>query len=375
VVLTASGLPVVDGSLLTGIVSYTKSASDPTVSTNPATGVGTEWVNHTSGKQYICTDATAGANVWKASGGGSGDISPFHFTNAALYCFAPGGNTTGDANQITIDKTTFATDGNCTDQGDLTQNRRGMSHSSSTTHGYSSGGYATSPSPTGQSNYIDKFAMATTSNATDVGDLTVAGETHAGVTSETYGHAVGGGQGLRRCDRYSFATDGNATNIGDLLSVSRNYPMGGCSQTYGYILGSNSGTPTNQIEKFSFADDSTTANVGHIVGAKVSSAAHMEAGYVWTSGSLQLPAIDRIDKMATASDSDSVDSTSNLSVTVQWTACGNSSSTYGYCMGGKANGNHGTVVDKWPFASVSTATDVGDLTISREQVQYSGCQI
>ena len=71
VVLGASGLPAVDGSLLTGIVSYTKSASDPTISTNPSGGVGTEWVNHTTGKQFICTDATAGANVWTCSGGGS----------------------------------------------------------------------------------------------------------------------------------------------------------------------------------------------------------------------------------------------------------------------------------------------------------------
>ena len=79
VVLGGSGLPAVDGSLLTGIVSYTKSASDPTISTNPSGGVGTEWVNHTTGKQFICTDATAGENVWKCSGGGaSGDVAPFH---------------------------------------------------------------------------------------------------------------------------------------------------------------------------------------------------------------------------------------------------------------------------------------------------------
>ena len=69
VVLDGSAkIPAVDGSLLTGIVSYTKSASDPTISTNPSGGVGTEWVNHTTGKQFICTDATAGANVWSCSG-------------------------------------------------------------------------------------------------------------------------------------------------------------------------------------------------------------------------------------------------------------------------------------------------------------------
>ena len=74
VVLGGSGLPAVDGSLLTGIVSHTTSASDPTISTNPSGGVGTEWHNTTSGEAYICTDATAGANVWTNVGAGSGDI-------------------------------------------------------------------------------------------------------------------------------------------------------------------------------------------------------------------------------------------------------------------------------------------------------------
>ena len=77
VVLDGSGnLPVVDGSQLTGIVSATISASDPTISTNPSGGLGTEWNNSTSGEMYICTDATAGANVWTNVGAGTGDIEP-----------------------------------------------------------------------------------------------------------------------------------------------------------------------------------------------------------------------------------------------------------------------------------------------------------
>ena len=373
VVLGGSGLPAVDGSLLTGIVSYTKSASDPTISTNPSGGVGTEWVNHTTGKQFICTDATAGENVWKCSGGGSGSVSPFHFTNASLYCFAPGGNSGGDTNQLHIDKVTFASDGNSTDQGDMTWKRRGKSQSTSTTHGYSAGGYGQTPPSTGQTNRIDKFAMVTESNSTDVGDLSVAGETHAGCTSETYGYAAGGGAGLARVDRYAFASDGNATNLGNLLSVNRNYPMGGSTQTHGYILGSSTGSPTNQIEKFSFADDSTTADVGDLVGSKVGSSSHCEVGYIWAAGHNSV-ATNRIDKMATASDSNMVDSGSDLSVTLKGSACGSMSSTYGYCMGGHLS-TRGDVIDKWPFASSSTATDVGNLIIATEAVLYSGCQI
>ena len=69
-------LPAVSGAALTGIVGATQSASDPTISTNPSGGIGTEWQNTTSGEVYVCTDATAGANVWANVGEHSGDVAP-----------------------------------------------------------------------------------------------------------------------------------------------------------------------------------------------------------------------------------------------------------------------------------------------------------
>ena len=69
-------LPAVSGAALTGIAGATKNASNPTISTNPSGGVGTEWQNTTTGEIFICTDATAGANVWVSTGGRSGNIAP-----------------------------------------------------------------------------------------------------------------------------------------------------------------------------------------------------------------------------------------------------------------------------------------------------------
>ena len=40
-------LPAVSGAALTGVEGATKNASDPTLSTNPSGGVGTEWQNTT----------------------------------------------------------------------------------------------------------------------------------------------------------------------------------------------------------------------------------------------------------------------------------------------------------------------------------------
>ena len=76
----SGNLPAVDGSQITNVATgITESSSDPTISTNPSGGVGTEWCNTTSGEMYICTDATAGANVWTNVGAGSGNIAPAYW--------------------------------------------------------------------------------------------------------------------------------------------------------------------------------------------------------------------------------------------------------------------------------------------------------
>ena len=54
----------------------TVSSSDPAVTTNPSGGVGTLWINSTSGEAYICTDATSNLNEWINIGAGTGDITP-----------------------------------------------------------------------------------------------------------------------------------------------------------------------------------------------------------------------------------------------------------------------------------------------------------
>ena len=50
----SGNLPAVDGSQMTNAnTGVTESSSDPTISTNPSSGVGTEWHNTTSGEVYI----------------------------------------------------------------------------------------------------------------------------------------------------------------------------------------------------------------------------------------------------------------------------------------------------------------------------------
>jgi hypothetical protein len=86
-----------DGSNLTGLAASfdqltdtTVSTSDPTVSSNPS-ATGHLWLNKTSGEVYVCTDATAGANVWTNVGEGTGGIVPTYSLEYAIQAGGGGG--------------------------------------------------------------------------------------------------------------------------------------------------------------------------------------------------------------------------------------------------------------------------------------------
>jgi hypothetical protein len=131
-----------------------------------------------------------------------------------------------------IDKFPFASDANATDVGDLTVARGILTGQSSTDNGYSSGGYTgpPAPSPFSYRLEIDKFPFASDGNATDVGDLTVRRRGSAGTSSTTNGYTAGGynsppGTYHNIIDKFPFSSDANATDVGD-LTVARDEAAG-----------------------------------------------------------------------------------------------------------------------------------------------------
>jgi hypothetical protein len=70
--LNQDGTTTITGNLTAN--NLQTSSSDPTVSTNPAGGTGTIWVNKANGKCYVCTDATSGSNAWTNISSGTGDV-------------------------------------------------------------------------------------------------------------------------------------------------------------------------------------------------------------------------------------------------------------------------------------------------------------
>jgi hypothetical protein len=92
--LTASGNATFAGTISAG--NFITSSSDPTISANPAGGVGSLWINSTSGEVYVCTSATTNANDWVNVGEGTGNIfAPYTMSYLVV---AGGGAGTGQYN-------------------------------------------------------------------------------------------------------------------------------------------------------------------------------------------------------------------------------------------------------------------------------------
>ena len=208
----SGNLPAVDGSQLTGITEFTTSTSDPAIDTNLS--VGSLWYNKTSGEMYVCTDATAGQNVWTNVGAGSGDVKPTPHYQGENYGYV-GGGAAGPALNI-IDKWSLTSNGNATDVGDLTVTRSYVVGQSSQTYGYYVGGDVT----------IDKNSFASDGNAVDVGDQVVVVGGSAAASSETHGYTAGGyhasAPNLRNTiQKHSFTTDGNSVDTTQDLTQAR----------------------------------------------------------------------------------------------------------------------------------------------------------
>jgi hypothetical protein len=92
------------------------------------------------------------------------------------------------------------------------------------------GGEAAGPA---NSNIIDYVTIATTGNATDFGDLTVARYYISATSSSINGVFAGGYTGAYSniIDYVTIASTGNALDFGDLLAST--YGMGACSNANG----------------------------------------------------------------------------------------------------------------------------------------------
>ena len=381
-------IPATSGAGLSVKPGPLTSASDPTVSSNKA--LGTEWLNSTSGNMFICTDATAGENVWTNVGAGSGNVVPYVFQGSS-YGYAAGGYSYilplgpyQEGNHTNIDKWSFSSDGNATKVGDLAnivsgRNTSGEADSGSAngasacsgTHGYHIGGW---DSP-GASDIMGKWAFATDSDGVDIGDMHDARSNCSGFSDGNTGYVAGGdspppytpAQLTDMIQSLAFSSDAVADTTQNLSTV-RCRAAACQTTTYGYHLGGAetlTATAVNTIERFQFATTNHAVDVGDLtIGARreaksgTSSTTH---GYVCGGttavAATKLNSIEKVQMVATANSTDVADILAHKPA-----LSGQSSTTHGYYAGYITSSAGSDEIAKYSHTSDANATDVGNLT-------------
>ena len=186
-----------------------------------------------------------------------------HSSSNHGYCVGGRTDSPNSGYQSSIQKFPFSSDANATDSGDLTQTRYQSVEQTSSTHGYVSSGFAYNGGGSLVSG-IDKFAFASDSNGSDVGDLYANKYNASGQSSSDNGYASGGaGSAENIIQKFPFASDGNSTDVGDLNNAGSEKTSGQSSTTTGHSSGGKreGASLTARIEKFPFASD-TNASIG-----------------------------------------------------------------------------------------------------------------
>ena len=282
--------------------------------------------------------------------------------------FTFGGRTPspGSVTDRCIDKFPFATDTNATGVGQFTQKSGGegtTAGQSSSVSGYISGGGVPC------SDIIEKYPFVAGAPSSDVGELSCARTYAAGVTGSTSGYTIGGcGPVNDIIDKFPFSADAPATDVAEYGgTIMRS--AGHSSSSTGYGSGGCYGPgKTGTIRKFPFAADSSTSVVGSI-GGRADLAGQSSPDFGYASGGLGGGSVqtNTVDKFPFASDTNS----SDVGDLTQIRSCvaGQSSTVSGYTSGGTLPGPLGggatNTIDKFPFASDTNASDVGNLTQAR----------
>ena len=365
-------LPALDGSALTNVGDIViNSAVDPAEDTNPTSGIGTLWVNTTSGEVYSCTDATTDANVWTNVGVGSSDnIAPYG-ASVAGYLVGGWAEPPSTGTLTAIDKYAFASgSSNAVDHGDLVTRRSANTGNWSATHGYSSGGYLGSSQPKVQT--VDKFAFAGSNvTATSIGNLNSAGMFGAGCSSETDGYHcgsyLGSGSYDNGIDKIVFSSDSVSHNVGSLNShanvenINENY-----STTDGYVVG---GDGNNKIDSFSFASEGQTSLVGTLTqnrgqcsSQNTMTHGYSAGGYNTSNGST----LSSIEKFAFGSSVTSTARSNDLTAARRQNG-GFTSTSHGYSCGGTDGGGDDTI-ERFSTASDTATEDISNLSFGKMQM-------
>ena len=351
-----------------GNLDVTKDSINPATNTNPSGGVGTLWLNTTSGCLFSCTDATTDANVWVNIANCNADNIPV--TTGDGYLVA------GDRSQIrrdTISEYAFSSSVESI-IGSIDRAMILQGSNSSTTEGFVNGGTSEniSDKATQFPTRIEKFAFASGNISTPThGNISRNLFDQANTNSSTHGY-LHGGRGfeivgsLSSSEKFTFANSNvTTTNVFD-LGAQTFTAEGHSTNTNGYIFGGTvSGAVGNDIFEFSFASDTTKTNFGNMT---IGRSAHNVTGnlsdaFIVGGGSGGTNLILNIEKISLSTSNTNSSHGDLASVQNQVTAA--STATHGFIVGGNDENGIDTVTKQiFAYASDSGASLTAPLSLA-----------
>jgi hypothetical protein len=276
-----------------------------------------------------------------------------------------------------IQRYSFTSDSNGTTVGNLTFRSRDGGGASSATHGYHLGGFISTPAM----GTVSKFAFAGGYQSQVIGQM--LGWSHGLDVSSSipYGFAITyGGQGgttpitnpggwHNRAKKVLFATDGDVTLMSSVVPAYQGFGPGISGVTHGYIAGGQTSTPTiiSNIYKYPFASDTNVTSVGTLTAVLVHGAGQSSTTHGYHSGGSPTggapAAVATIQKWPFATDTNAT-SIGQLTAGRYSGPPSSSSTVSGYTAGGVLSPAAATdVIDKFPFSSDASATSVGTLAM------------
>ena len=192
-------------------------------------------------------------------------------SNLTRAIFAMGKFQPGSPFSDVIDYITIASAGNATDFGDtLAAQYGGGSGAGSSTRGIFAGGQDTN-NASSVTNVMQYVTIASTGDATDFGDLTLARRHPAAVSSST--RAVwGGGRNSSNAnvdvmDYVTIGSTGNATDFGDLATGGANQNEGTGSSTRGLFGPSQLSGATVQVDYITIGTTGNSTTFGNLTSS------------------------------------------------------------------------------------------------------------
>ena len=169
-----------------------------------------------------------------------------------------------------VQKFAFASSAAASEHGSLAYNQYNSGSGNTNgdaSYGYMMGGNAGgvgSPAGIAKMKEIQKISLNSASTSTVIASTTLHRHSSAGSSSSTHGYSSGGHNGgfIAVIDKFSFATEADATGVGDMASGAKHQRAAASALDYGYNAGG--GGDYQGIDRINFSQDGNSVGVGNL---------------------------------------------------------------------------------------------------------------